>query len=777
MPTPLKVLMIEDSEDDALLLVRALRKGGFAPDYLRVETAEHMAEALREQPWQIVLCDFKLPRFSGLDALLLLNKSGFDIPLIIVSGTIGEETAVGCMRCGASDYIMKDNLSRLCPAIERELIEAQTREKNRRAQEVLQENQRMLKEAQEMARLGFWQWDVKTGSVAWSEQVYEIFHLNPDTFTPRIETILALSPWPEDHERDKELIRRATALHEKGAYEQRFLRPDGTTGYYYSTFQGSYDEEGRLVSIMGTVQDVTERKHAEEALQKSEEKFRTIANYTVDWESWFGPDGKYLWVNPAVERITGYSVDEVLAMPDFVAVMIAEEGRDELRRRMERARHATWGDNFEICCLHKNGSKLWLSISWQPVYDPQGGYLGIRMSGRDITARIKAEEERRNLEKQLFEAQKMESIGTLAGGIAHDFNNILAGIIGYAELAAMGANDTVRTYLDHVLNAADRAKHLIQQILAFSRHTEHEKKPIDLRSVVQEVLKLLRATISAAIEINVHLPRRPIVINADHTQMHQVIMNICTNAVHAMGEKGGTLEIELICDEITPERQPQDLNLAPGVYAQLRISDTGHGIDPVNLPRIFDPFFTTKKVGEGTGLGLAVVYGIIHDHGGYVKVASRLGYGAAFYIYLPLLTAKEIRTDHQEKKDVLHGNERILFVDDEQLLVSLGQAMLTGFGYTVTALNGSQEALRLYKANPDAFDLVITDMNMPHMTGRELAVEILQLKPDQRIILMTGYSDYIDSDKSAQLGIRAFAVKPLSKKNLALLVRNVLDSK
>lgn len=774
MSKPLKVLLVEDSEDDAALLMRALRKGGFDPKTHRVETAREMAMALSDRTWDVILCDFKLPRFSGLEAIELLKQSQIDIPILLVSGTIGEEMAVECMRRGAHDYILKDNLSRLCPAIERELAEAQSRVKRRQAEKALRENESRLREAQEMARLGFWSWDVRTGEVRWSDQVYKIFQVDPKTFKPQIDAIMALSPWPGDSQRDEDLIRHAVETRKKGSYEQRFLRPDGSVGYYYSTFYGEYDDLGRLISIVGTIQDITERKTAEEALRQSEEKFKTIANYTVNWESWFAPDGKYLWVNPAVERITGYTADEILAMPDFVSVLVAAEDQDLFRKYFQAALAGTRGENYEFRYRHKNGAILWLSVAWQPVYDAQGTFLGIRTSGRDITALKQAEDERRQLEKQLFQAQKMEAIGTLAGGIAHDFNNILSGIIGYAELLQMQADESAQRNIAQILHAAERARNLIKQILAFSRKGEQDKKPMDFRSVIQEALNLLRATTSAKIDIEIHLPGDPVVIHADYTRMHQMIMNIGTNAVHSMGEKGGLLEIRLDCVELARGDLAAKLNLPVGSYAKLSLRDTGCGIDPSHMSRLFDPFFTTKKIGEGTGLGLAVVYGIVQDHGGGIEVESRLGQGSTFHLYLPLVQPVPVAHVAQEAKDIPCGHERILFVDDERDLVEVGVQLLRGLGYDVTGCLGSIQALEVFKENANAFDLVITDMNMPSLSGVEVASAMLKDRPDLPIILCTGYSDYIDREKAVRLGIKEFLMKPVSRRVMALAVRKVL---
>jgi PAS domain S-box-containing protein len=646
MLTPLRVLMVEDSEDDALLLIRSLRKSGYKPTAERVQTAQDMTLALLDQPWDIILCDFNMPGFSGIDAIELLKYMKLDIPLIVVSGVIGEETALSCIHRGASDYIMKGNLTRLGLAVRREL-------------------------------------------------------------------------------------------------EKKEMR--------------------------------ARQKKDEEALRESEEKFKTIANYTVDWESWFGPDGKYLWVNPGVERITGYSAEEILAMPDFISVVIAEEDRDTFTQNFRSALTGTRGENFEIRYLHKNGSKLWLSLSWQPVFDTQGNFLGIRTSGRDITDIRLAEEESRKLEKQLFDAQKMEAMGELAGGIAHDFNNILSGIMGYAELALRQKDENTRHRSIHqILNAAERARNLIKQILAFSRHVEQNKKPMDLQEAVREAMKLLRATLPRTIEMRQTLMDQPVIIDADYTQMHQVIMNICTNAAQAMGENGGVLDICITREDLSVKRAGK-VHLKPGDYVKLSISDTGQGIDPAIINRIFDPFFTTKNIGEGTGLGLSVVYGIVKNHDGIVQVTSSPGQGASFHIYLPHLAGQETLSKLSESEPIPGGSERILFIDDEEDLVNLMEEILTELGYSVTACTDSREALKIFQADPNRFDLVITDMTMPHLSGSDLAQQIIKLRPGQPIILCTGYSSYINAEKAAQLGIKTFLLKPVARRELACAIREALN--
>ncbi len=646
MPTPIRILMVEDSEDDALLLIRTLKKNGYEPQARRVQTAEDMTAALTKESWDIILCDYHMPGFSGMEALALIKQINLDIPIIIVSGAIGEETALECIYRGADDYVMKGKLARLGIAITR----------------VLEKRDMNLKQRQN-----------------------------------------------------------------------------------------------------------------EEALRQSEEKFKTIANYTVDWESWFGPDGKYIWVNPAVKRITGYTAEEVVAMPDFINILIAEEDRESVSRQFKRALTETWGENFEIRCIHKNGSLFWLSVSWQPVYDARGSFLGIRTSGRDITAAKQAAEERHNLEKQLFQAQKMEAMGALAGGIAHDFNNILSGIMGYAELTETEPDESIRkSNIQHILSATERARNLVRQILAFSHRVEQGKKPIELQSAVREALKLLRATIPSNIAMHQNMQDKPITILGDYTQVHQVIMNLCTNAAHAIGAKGGRIDIILAEEKLFTDPASAESE-KPGHFARLSISDSGTGIAPAIIDRIFDPFFTTKKIGEGTGLGLSVVYGIIKNHDGSIRVESIPGKGTTFHIWLPCLKDQEAADAAVPPRPAPGGSESIMVVDDEEDLVDLMRQILSDLGYRVTACASSLDALKTFEADPDNFDLVITDMTMPAMTGSELAQQILKHRPGQRIILCTGHSSFIDAEKAADIGIRTFLLKPVTRRDLAATVRKVLD--
>jgi len=386
---------------------------------------------------------------------------------------------------------------------------------------------------------------------------------------------------------------------------------------------------------------------------------------------------------------------------------------------------------------------------------------------------------RLELERQLQQTQKMEAIGTLAGGIAHDFNNILGAILGYGDMAMDGLPEESQRAKDiqQVLKAGHRAKGLVQQILAFSRQAEQELITLKIQYLAKEVIKLLRSTIPATIQItqDIHASCGPVL--ADPTQIHQIMINLCTNASHAMRENGGVLSIRLETVDIRQNTIDNDgLDVTPGDYVRLEVSDTGHGMSRSVMDRIFDPFFTTKGIGEDTGLGLAVVHGIVRSYNGFIKVTSELGKGTIFAIYLPQIDS-EIQPDEALATLLPRGKENVLVVDDEKELVEMMARMLTNLGYTVYPFNNSLEAMEAFMAQPDKYDLVVTDMTMPTMTGAALAQKIISIRPDASIILCTGYSNIIDEAGARSMGISGYLAKPIIKMELAQLVRNVLDRK
>jgi signal transduction histidine kinase/ActR/RegA family two-component response regulator len=400
----------------------------------------------------------------------------------------------------------------------------------------------------------------------------------------------------------------------------------------------------------------------------------------------------------------------------------------------------------------------------------------------EIDAYQRLDKEKKQLEDQLRQAQKMEAIGTLAGGIAHDFNNILAAIMGHTELALMQIDNRAQAerYLSEVLHASDRAKDLVYQILSFSRQSDSQLKPLQVSSIVKEALRLIRSSLPTTIAIRKNVEENDSIIVGNATQVHQILMNLCTNAAHAMAGGDGTLSVDLKALDILVEDMHQTpppqcpVNLGPGRYVCLTVSDTGQGIPSHQIGRIFDPYFTTKEKGVGTGLGLAVVQGIVQNHGGKIEVESRPGKGTTFCVYLPRVK-NDIKNDIKTLQTIPNGDERILYVDDDPALAELGGKLLTTLGYRVTAETDPQAALERYRQNPDAFDLIITDLIMPGLSGQGLAERAIQIRPDIPIIASTGFSDRFDENHLIEIGIKGVLYKPITIYHMANGIRQVLN--
>jgi signal transduction histidine kinase/ActR/RegA family two-component response regulator len=396
---------------------------------------------------------------------------------------------------------------------------------------------------------------------------------------------------------------------------------------------------------------------------------------------------------------------------------------------------------------------------------------------REIEDRKRAEREKQKIATRLRQAQKMESIGTLAGGIAHDFNNILSAIMGYSEMTLykLSEDSEARSNLEQVLLASNRARDLVNQILAFSRQSEQTRKPVQIGPLVKETLKLMRASLPTTINIMEQINEKGALIEADPTQIHQVLMNLCTNASDAMHEKGGALKVDL--DRLNLYEKEAALlypDLNAGIYEMLSVSDTGDGMDSATIERIFDPYFTTKKAGKGTGMGLAVAHGIVKSHGGVINVHSEKGKGTTFQVLLPSIDGV-VKSEAEELKPLPRGDERILYVDDEATLVDLGQQMLEHLGYKVVGKTSSIEALDTFRAHPDDFDLILTDKTMPNLTGFDLGKECKEIRPDIPIILCTGFSESTLLLRAGSMGISEIIMKPLLMRDLAGAIRKVLD--
>ncbi len=514
---------------------------------------------------------------------------------------------------------------------------------------------------------------------------------------------------------------------------------------------------------------IRDQVEAEAALEK---KYRELFERSNDIVFACDHEGKLRSINPAGARVLGYRIEELLGMDP--RQLLEPSCVPKVSEWIEQRRKAMDCPNLECELLAKDGRHVLLEVSAEMLYS-NGHLTGAQGIARDITERKHAEEALRQSEERLRQGQKLEAIGKLAGGIAHDFNNILAAILGYAELSVseISPEHPVKNHLEQIAKAGRRARDVVQQILAFSRKLEQERRPIFLQTVLDEALNLLRATLPATIEIETKINADCSPIMADSTQMHQVILNLATNASHAMSSQGGRLEIVL--EPIWLSGRPSGTlpELPKGRYVCFSVTDSGPGIAPDIQKQIFEPYFTTKSVGEGSGLGLSVVHGIVQSHGGAITVKSALGHGACFKIYLPCCAEKS-DTQKTPAPEMLKGQGHILLIDDEEALVNLGRRSLERLGYHVTGETSSVRALKKFVDNPQLFDLVVTDQTMPHMTGISLAKELWKIRPSLPVIISTGFSEQVTSEIASSLGFHTFLNKPYTASELARVIRQCL---
>ena len=763
MKKNIRILLVEDSEDDALLIRYQFQLHKYNAHILRVETAADMIKALNGSEWDVVICDYNLPQFSAPEALQTLQESQKDLPFLIVSGTIGEEKAVAVMKAGAHDYIMKDNMVRLVPAVEREIQEAQNRNKRLQAEQALRSSEANYQEIFDAANDSITLHDYDTGEIieankraseylGYSHE--ELIGMQLDQLTtgegsydsgktlPKFKNILSsdseIIEWPIQHKSGSTLW---TELNLKLA-----------------SIRGK-----EVILVIG--RDIGERKKFSEALALSEERYRNVVENASDTITIIVNDN-IKFANQRAVELTGYPLEELLKKQWSDLLQRKSSPHDNLpTMEADQPFHTQVYQLFT-----KDGTDKWVHLNQVNIeFDGQSANLNFI---RDIT-------EQRKLEDRLKMAQKMEAIGTLAGGIAHDFNNILSPIMGYTELVMDEFDPDSRAYknLSQVFSAANRARELVHQILTFSRQSECEPSPLRLQLVVNEALKLLRASIPANVKFDLSIDKNCAPVIADPTQIHQIVMNLCTNAYQAMQDNGGLLKVSLQNVTISSQETKNFSGLNEGKYVLLTVSDTGHGMERTIMQRIFDPFFTTKQKQHGTGMGLSVVHGIVKQHKGFIDLASEVGKGSTFKVFFPAHKADQKIIDSPEEKIIMGNGERILLVDDEKAILNLLKQLLEDMNYKPSVCEESLHAVELFKKDPTAFDLVITDQIMPNLTGDLLAKQLLQIRKDLPIILCTGFSENLGEEKSRAIGIHSIVLKPLLKVDLARSIRNALDQK
>ncbi len=633
----------------------------------------------------------------------------------------------------------------------------------KRAESELLASQHRLNEAQRIAKLANFERDLVSGEAFWSDEMYRLLGYAPQEVEPSQELFLQ-HVHPEDQERFQRQFLSALELRTEFASEFRYIRTNRQERHGSITGRIGRDPAGKTLGYSGVFQDITERKRAKDEYSL----LATAIEQAGESVTITDPRGVIQYVNPAFERISGYRRIEVQGRTPRLLISGAQDNAwyDALWRTINSGR--VW--QGRSVNRRKDGSLFEVEATISPVRNSVGAITHYVALMHDVTDRMR-------MEKQLHQAQKMEAIGTLAGGIAHDFNNILAAIMGFAEIALLETPaelQSVRESLSDILTGSRRGADLVRSILTFSRQSTQEKTALQPEPLVKEALKLLRASLPAGIEIRQRLELGDAVLMSSPSDIHQLMVNLCTNAAQAMLPRGGTLEVSLLRDSPTAEELSRHRNLGPGPHLRLIVRDTGPGITPDITDRIFDPFFTTKAPGEGTGLGLSIVHGVVQGLDGAIEFQSAPDSGTTFQVLLPLVSSPMQQAP--EPGEIWKGSQHILLVEDENAVARSLERMLELLGYDVTTCSDGRQALDVFKASPRSFDLLLTDQTMPELSGLALAREVHDIRPDLPIVILSGDPGRIQEDISLDAGVLAVLAKPLEMHTLSLALHQALRS-
>ena len=758
MKHALRILIVDDSPDDAALIIRQLQRE-FSPSYERVETPQEMQAALDKGGWHVVISDYVMPRFSGLSALQLLHERGVDLPFIMVSGQMGEDAAVEAMRAGAHDYLIKDRLSRLIPAIKRELNEAVVRRERRMAEEALSATEARFQSLVEQSLVG-------------------IFMLQDDIFiyvNPKFSDIFGYQP--------EQLIESRSLLDLVARDDQirvitQFLRPlsEGSDSLHFF-FHGRRSDGSAIdlevsgtrtringnAAVIGTLLDITERKRAESELSKL---WRAVEQSPV---SVVITDllGRIEYVNPKFIEVTGYCEAELVGQNTSILKSGNMDGEfyQNLWQTISSGRE--W--HGELHNRKKNGELFWESGSISAIKNSEGQithFVGVK---EDVT-------ERKVAIDQLRQVQKMEAVGQLAGGIAHDFNNLLTVINGYSTLLIRGldSGSPMRKEAEQILRAGERAADLTRQLLSFSRRQILEPKVLDINRQVKSVQKMLERLIGEHLGLVTVLSADAGYVKIDPGQLEQIVINLIVNARDA-SETGGNITVETANCELDEGYSHLHPGSVPGSYVKLSVTDQGQGMTEEVKGRLFEPFFTTKEMGRGTGLGLATVYGIVKQSGGYIEVISQPGQGARFNIYLPSVSQLAETNQRPPVDDRVDSCHTILVVEDEPGVLNLVVHTLRKRGFTVLETTDPEQGVALFDEHAQEIDMLLTDVVMPFMSGPALAELLTQKKPGLKVLFMSGHTDdRVSFERILEKGVQ-FLPKPFASDALIRKVRDTLN--
>jgi len=761
----LRVLLVEDNPHDAELLLHELRRAGFDPVWQRVDSEPAFVDSLSADI-EIILSDYQMPQFDGLRALKLMQEHGLEIPFIVVSGAIGEEVAVEAMRSGANDYLMKGNLAKLGPTIKRELNEAENRRARRRAEAALRESEDRHRDLIEHSRDLICTHDLTGRILSVNQTAAELLGYDQETLlTKNIEEILFSGSENQFAYYIAELRKTGSA---QGTMTVQTRLGEKRVWDYSNTLR----TEGVAVPIVRTMaHDVTEQSQAENALQENQARLAGIVNSAMDAIISVDSEQKIVLFNAAAERIFRCPATDAIgqSIDRFIPQRFREQHTKHIRNFGETGLTLRSMHSFaELTALRADSEQFPIEASISQI--EVAGQKLFTVILRDIT-------ERKQLEEQFRQSQKMEAIGRLAGGVAHDFNNMLTAIIGYSQLVQAQLDDSspLRHDIEEIEKAGNRAAGLTAQLLAFSRKQVLQPKVLDLNEVMSDVDKMLRRLIGEDIDlVTIGMPDLGRV-KADPGQVEQILLNLALNSRDAM-PRGGKLIIETANIELDEIYASSHADVVPGRYVMLAVSDTGHGLDAETQSHIFEPFFTTKPQGKGTGLGLSTVFGIVRQSGGHVWVYSEPGHGAAFKVYFPRVDEPADAAAAPIKSvESLYGSENILVVEDDEAVRDVSRLALEKYGYTVLEAERGTQALEAFGPLATAIDLVVTDVIMAGMSGPGLVLRLQKLHPDVKVLYVSGYTEEATIHHGVLTEGIAFLQKPFTPDGLVRKVRQLLD--
>jgi two-component system, cell cycle sensor histidine kinase and response regulator CckA len=767
MDRSLRILHLEDEPDYCGLVKALLEKEGLATDIVLAEDMKGFIAALEKGGFDIILADYRLPSCTGIDALREARQRCPGTPFLIVSGTIGEQAAIEAMKCGATDYVLKQWPERLGPAVRRAVREAESQHARRHAEGELNRRDSYLRALTEnsldvlsiLSRDGVFQYN--------SPSLKQVLGYDPNELAGRNAFLFV---HPEDLASARRSLQQG--LQDPGlrvTQELRFRRRDGSWCHVEVVGQNRLDDP-QIAGVVLNTRDITQRK----ALEQAQRRLATAVEQAAETIVIADIKGTILYVNPAFEKITGYSPQEALGQNP----RILKSGRQDLRFYTEMWNTLVKGDVWHGHFINKrkDGTLYEEDASITPIRDAGGQVVNYVAVKRDVSREVQ-------LEAQLRQAQKLEAVGQLAGGVAHDFNNMLAVIRGHAELLLMDEEQLgagAREGLKHVIRAAEHAAKLTRQLLIFSRKQMLQSQPVALNDLIGNMTKMLNRVVREDIRLECRYAAQLPLIQADPGMLEQVLLNLVVNARDAM-PNGGQLLITTEGTSVAEACAQANREARAGEYVCLTVSDTGTGIAPEHLPRMFEPFFTTKEVGKGTGLGLATVYGIVKQHQGWIEVSSRFGEGATFKIFLPAIPAPvEKPAEAQVEARLRGGTETILLVEDEEAVRRITRRVLERYGYTVCEACTAREAREIWRSRREEVALLLTDIIMPEgITGQDLAEELRKDRPGLKVVFMSGYSaEVVGKDTTFFHRTRShFLPKPCSPAKLLQTVRQCLDEK